>query len=101
MNGHDHFVKREGIGVGFLVAHPEGSDKSDDDLAPGVEKICSHLGNVLSQRQQPGPFGKGNPDSVLLQNIKDRVRQVCLGAELNVVTGIFRDLVEEFVQNQG
>ena len=22
----DHFVEREGLGVGFLVAHPEGSD---------------------------------------------------------------------------
>ncbi len=30
----DHFVKREGFGIGFLVAHPKGSDKPDDCLFP-------------------------------------------------------------------
>ena len=24
----DHFVEREGLGVGFLVAHPQGSDEA-------------------------------------------------------------------------
>ena len=24
----DHFVKREGLGIGFLVAHPEGGDEA-------------------------------------------------------------------------
>ena len=34
----DHFVEREGLGIGFLIAHPEGSDEADDNLLAGVEE---------------------------------------------------------------
>ena len=51
----DHFVKREGLGVGFFVAHPQGSDEPDDDLVPRAEKARPHLGKLLPQRRQPSP----------------------------------------------
>ena len=35
----DHLVKREGLGIGFLIAHP----------------TPPHLGQLLPQRRQPGP----------------------------------------------
>jgi hypothetical protein len=34
----DHFVKREGLCIRFLVAHPKGRDEPDDNLFPRVEK---------------------------------------------------------------
>jgi hypothetical protein len=39
----DHFVKREGLSIGFLVVLAQGSDKADDGLISGVEKFRSHL----------------------------------------------------------
>ena len=55
----DHLVKGEGLGIGFLVAHPQGSDEPDDHLVSGVEKLRPHLGKLLTQRRQPGPqFGQ-------------------------------------------
>ena len=42
-------------------------------------------------------MGKDYPDPMLFQNIEDRVCQICLGAELDVVPGILKDLAEEFI----
>ena len=50
-----HFVEWKGFGIGFFIARPEGSDKPDDHLVSGVEKLRSHLGKLLPQRRQPGP----------------------------------------------
>jgi len=38
---------------------------------------------------------------MLIQDIKDRLRQICLGSKLEVVSGILGDLAEEFVQIHG
>ena len=54
----DHLVEREGLGVGFLVAHPQGSDEADDHLIPGVEKLRSHLGKLLPQVAAARSSGK-------------------------------------------
>ena len=43
----DHFVKREGFGIGLLITHPEGCDKSDDRLLCRLEKLHFHLGKLL------------------------------------------------------
>ena len=51
----DHFVKGQGLGIGFLIVHAQGSDKADDCLVSPVEKLRSHLGKLLPQRRQPSP----------------------------------------------
>jgi len=38
---------------------------------------------------------------VLFQDLEDRVRQVCLGTEFDVVPGIPGDLTEKFIQVLG
>ena len=42
-----HFVKREGFDIGFLIAHPKGSDKPDDYLFVRVEKLFFHLSKLF------------------------------------------------------
>ena len=97
----DHFVEWEGLGVGFLVAHPQGGDEADDHLFSGVEKLRSYLGKLLPQGRQPGPVGKDQSYPVLFQDIEDRANPIGLGAKLDVVAFILRDLAEEFVQIMG
>ena len=97
----DHFVEWEGLGVGFLVAHPQGGDEADDRLFSGVEKLRSRLGKLLPQRRQPGPMGEDQSHPVLFQDIEDRGNPIGLGAKLDVVALILRDLAEEFVQILG
>jgi hypothetical protein len=36
-HARNHFVEGECLGIGFLVAHPEGSDEPDNHLASGVK----------------------------------------------------------------
>jgi hypothetical protein len=43
----EHFVKREGFGIGFFVGHSKRSDKPDDYLFPRVEEPLIHLGKLL------------------------------------------------------
>jgi hypothetical protein len=38
---------------------------------------------------------------MLFKDIEDRIRQICFGAEFNVIPGIFWDFAEEFVQVLG
>ena len=45
-----HFVKWEGFGIGFLVAHSKGGNEPDDHLLPRVRKFRSDLGKQLPQR---------------------------------------------------
>jgi hypothetical protein len=54
-HARDHFVKREGFDIGFLIAHPEGIDHPNDCLISRVEKLPPHLGKLLPQWQQPSP----------------------------------------------
>jgi len=100
-HAQDHFVKRERLGVGFLVAHPQRSDEADDHLFSGVEKLHSYLGQLLPQGRQPGPMGKYQSHPMLFQDIKNRGNPIGFSAELDVVPFILRDLAEEFVQIQG
>ena len=46
-HARNHFVEREGLGVGFLVAHLQGGHEPEDQLVSGVEKLSSHLGQLL------------------------------------------------------
>jgi hypothetical protein len=41
----DRLVNREGFGIGFLIAHPKGSDKPDGYLLSGVKKFPLTLVN--------------------------------------------------------
>ena len=47
-HARDHFVKREGFGIGFLVAHPQGSYEADNHLLPcgenplWIAKVMGH-----------------------------------------------------------
>jgi len=38
---------------------------------------------------------------MLFKDIEDRIRQICLGAEFNVIPGIFGNLAEELIQVLG
>ncbi len=38
---------------------------------------------------------------MLSQDLKDRIRQICLGAKLDMVPGILGNLAEEFIQVLG
>ena len=97
----DHFVKREGFGLGFLIAHPKGSDEPDDHLASRVEKLRSYLGELLPQRRQPGPVGKYHPYPMPFQDLEYRVCQICVGPKLDVVPGILGNLGKEIIQILG
>ena len=97
-HARNHFVKWEGLGIGFLVAHPKRSDKADDCLPTRFEKLRSHLGELLSQRRQPGPVRKDPSHSMLFQDFKHRVHQICFGAPFDVIASVFGDSVEKFVQ---
>jgi hypothetical protein len=57
----NHFVKREGLGIGFLAAHPQWSDEPDNHLFARIEKLCSRLGKLLPEGRRPGPMEKTNP----------------------------------------
>ena len=67
-HARDHFVN--GLGIGFLVAHPKGSDKPDNYLLSLVEKPHFHLGKLLPQRRQPSPVGKDHPTPCFLSTSK-------------------------------
>ena len=100
-HARDHFIEREGLGVGLFVTHPQGGDETDDCLFSRVEKLHSHLGKLFPEGRQPGPMGKYQSYPVLFQDIKDRGNPIGLGAKLNVVSFILRDLAKEFVQILG
>ena len=97
----DHLVDREGLGIGFLVGHPKGRDKSNDCLFPRVEEHLIDLSKLFPQRRQPGPVGKDQSYPMLLKDLKEWIRQVGLCAEFNVIPGIFGNVVKECVQVLG
>lgn len=46
-----HFVKREALGIGFFVVHPQRDDEADDHLLPAIENINLALAmHVLHER---------------------------------------------------
>jgi hypothetical protein len=47
------FVKREGLGLGFLITYQRRCDQLDDDALPVIEKLRSHLGKLLHRWGQP------------------------------------------------
>jgi len=56
----DHFVKREGFGIGLLIAHPKGSDKTDDCLLSRVTsygpwQTASGAAAAMSSGKRPIP----------------------------------------------
>ena len=48
-HSRDHFVEWEGLGIGFLVAHPQGGDEANDCLISRAEKLHSRLGKLLPE----------------------------------------------------
>ncbi len=79
----DHLVKREGFGVGILIAHPKGSEKPDNYQRARVEKLRPYLSKLFPERRQPDPVGKDQSFPILFQDLKDWIRQVCLGAKVH------------------
>ena len=88
-------VKGKTLGMGFLVAHPQGNDGLDDCQVSGVEKLRSHLVQLLPQGSKGGPAGKDHPHSLLLHGHKNLVRQIGFGVKLDVVAIILGDFAEE------
>ena len=91
----DHLIKGKGLCIRLLVGHPEGRDETDDGLVPGIEESPACLFKLFPQRRQPCPVGEYQAHSMFLKDFKNRISQVGLRAEFDMVAGVFWDLAKE------
>ena len=66
----DQFVEREGLGIGFLVAHPQGSNKPNDCLFPRVKNSDPTLPNCFLNGGSQVQWEKPKPTPCFFRSSK-------------------------------